>query len=65
MQLLALVRLVNPFKRRDETFFIDLNIKVIGNDVHTSVYNKRDDFGFPIVNLPWMSGGVPRLPYYV
>ena len=44
-----------------ETSFLDLNIKVIGSDIHTSVYDKRDDFGFPIVNFPWMSGDVPRL----
>ena len=31
-----------------ETSFLDLNITVIGSDVHTSVYDKRDDFGFPI-----------------
>ena len=37
-----------------ETSFLDLNIKVIGSDVHTSVYDKRDDFGFPIVNFPWL-----------
>ena len=35
-----------------ETSFQDLNIQVIGSDVHTSVYDKRDDFGFPIVNFP-------------
>ena len=34
-----------------ETSFLDLNIKVIGSDIHTSVYDKRDDFGFPIVNF--------------
>ena len=45
-----------------ETSFLDLNIKVIGSDIHTSVYDKRDDFGFPIVNFPWLSGDVPRLP---
>ena len=28
------------------------------------VYDKRDDFGFPIVNFPWLSGDVPRLPSY-
>ena len=39
-----------------ETSFLDLNIKVIGSDIHTSVYDKRDDFGFPIVNFPWLSG---------
>ena len=47
-----------------ETSFLDLNIKVIGSDIHTSVYDKRDDFGFPIVNFPWLSGDVPRLPSY-
>ena len=47
-----------------ETSFLDLNIKVIDNDIHTSVYDKRDDFGFPIVNFPWLSGDVPRLPSY-
>ena len=47
-----------------ETYFLDLNIKVIGSNVHTSVYDKRDDFGFPIVNFPWLSGDVPKLPSY-
>ena len=48
-----------------ETSFLDLNIKVVGSDVHISVYDKRDDFGFPILNFPWFSGDVPRLPSYV
>ena len=43
-----------------ETSFLDLNIKVIGSDIHT----KSDDFGFPIINFPWLSGDVPRLPSY-
>ena len=47
-----------------ETSFLDLNIRVIGSDIHTSVYDKRDDVGFPIVNFPWLSGDVPRLPSY-
>ena len=47
-----------------ETSFLDININVIGIDIHTSVYDKRDDFGFPIVNFPWLSGDVPRLPSY-
>ena len=47
-----------------ETSFLDLNIKVIGSDVHTSIYDKRDDFGFPIVNFPWLSGDAPRVPSY-
>ena len=35
-----------------ETSFLDLNIKVIGSDIHTRVYDKRDDFGFSIFNFP-------------
>ena len=46
-----------------ETSFLGLNIKVIGSDINTSVYDKRDDFGFPI-NFPWLSDDVPRLPSY-
>ena len=38
------------------TSLLDLNTEVIGSDVHTSVYDKRDNFGFPIVNFPWLSG---------
>ena len=44
-----------------ETSFLDLNIKVIDSDVHISVYDKRDDFGFPIVIFSWLSVDVPRL----
>ena len=47
-----------------ETSFFDLNIKIVGSNIHTSVYDNRDDFGFPIVNFPWLSGDVPRLPSY-
>ena len=48
-----------------ETSFFDFNIKVIGKDNHTNVYDKRDDFGCPIINFPWLNGDVPRLPSYV
>ena len=47
-----------------ETPFLDLNIKIINGEIHTSVYDKRDDFGFNIVNFPWLDGDVPRLPSY-
>ena len=45
-------------------FSINFNIKVIGSDVHTSVYDRRDNFRFPIVNIPWLSGDVPKLQLY-
>ena len=47
-----------------ETAYLDLNIKLFGSGIQTSVFDKRDDFGFPIVNFPWLSGDVPRLPSY-
>ena len=59
------LQLNKPITSDKETSFLDLNIKVVGSDVHTSVYDKRDDFGFPIVNFPWFSGDVPRLQSYV
>ena len=36
----------------------------VDDDIHTSVYENRDDFGFSTVNIPWLSGDVPRLPSY-
>ena len=60
----AELQLNNANTSDKETSFLDLNIKVIGSDIHTSVYDKRDDFGFPIVNFQWLSGDVPRLPSY-
>ena len=47
-----------------ETPFLHLYIKVVGDDVHKSVYDKRNDFGFPIVIFPWLNGDVPRLQSY-
>ena len=47
-----------------ETSFLDLNIKVIGSYIHTSVYDKRDDFGFPIVLMvEWWRSQTPIVRY--
>ena len=40
-------------KWNKETAFLDLNIKIVNNEIQTSIYDKRDDFGFKIVNYPW------------
>ena len=34
-----------------ESTLLDFNMKVIGIEVHTSVYYKRTNFGFPVVNF--------------
>ena len=41
-----------------------MKVIVTCSSFHTSVYDKHDDFVFPIVNFPWLSGDVPRLPSY-
>ena len=55
------LNMANPSDK--ETPFLDLN-KVIGSNIHTSVYDKRGNFGFPIVIFPLLSGDVLRLPSY-
>ena len=47
-----------------ETSFLDFSMKVIGSNIHTRAYDKREDFGFLIVNFPWLTGDDPRLPSY-
>ena len=32
--------------------------------LYTRLYDKRDDFDFPIVNLPYLSSTVPESPAY-
>ena len=49
----AAIQLNKANTQDKDTSFLDLNIKVIGSDTHTSVCDKRNDFGFPIVYFPW------------
>ncbi|MDA3086495.1 hypothetical protein OFO27_08180, partial [Campylobacter sp. CS_ED1] len=44
--------------------FLDLNISIINGKVSTSIYDKRDDFNFQIVNYPNLSGNIPSSPSY-
>ena len=39
----------------------------IGRDsqLHTSIYDKRDDFNFHITNFPFLSTNIPSSPAYV
>ena len=47
-----------------ETSVLDFNIKVLDSNtcIHISVYDKRYDIDFPILNFFWLSGNAPRLP---
>ena len=46
-----------------EAPFLDLNVSTNGI-VSSKIYDKRYDFNFEIVNLPFLGGDVPRSPSY-
>ena len=43
---------------------MDLNLCISNGTVSTKLYDKRDDFDFDIVNLPFLDGDVPRRTSY-
>ena len=45
--------------------YLDLLLS-IGRDgqLHTSIYDKRDDFNFHIINFPFLSSNIPTSPVY-
>ena len=45
--------------------FLDLDLTVTNSgNVITNIHDKRDDFGFSIVNFPWLDSDVPMAPSY-
>jgi len=46
------------------TPFLDLDITIDQGSLITKIYDKRDDFSFPIVNFPFLDGDVPLAPCY-
>ena len=47
-----------------EAPFLDLHLSISNGFVSSKIYDKRDDFDFDIVNLPFLDGDVPRRPSY-
>ena len=39
--------------------FLDLHLSISDGFVKTEIYDKRDDFGFDIMNFPFLDGNVP------
>ena len=44
--------------------FLDLHLSISNDIVSTKIYNKRDDFDFEIVNIPFFDGYIPRSMSY-
>ena len=40
--------------------YLDLQREVVNSEIVTSLYDKRDDFSFKMVNFPESSGKIPR-----
>ena len=47
-----------------EVPFFDLHLSISDGFVSSTIYDKRDDFDFDIVNFPLLDGDVPRRPSY-
>ena len=48
----------------NEAAFLDLHLSISNDIVSTKIYDKRDDFGFAIVNFPLLDGDVRRSTSY-
>ena len=46
------------------TNYLDLRIEVRNNKIHTSLFDKRDAFGFKVVNFPDLTGNIPTKQSY-
>ena len=44
--------------------FFCLHLSISNGFVSSKIYDKRDDFEFDIVNIPFLDGDVPRRPSY-
>jgi hypothetical protein len=44
--------------------YLDLSLEIKNGKIHTSLFDKRDTFGFTIVNFPDLSGNIPARSSY-
>jgi hypothetical protein len=45
--------------------YLDLHLEIdIAGRLRTKLYNKREDFNFPIVNFPFICSNIPEAPGY-
>ena len=48
-----------------QTHYLDLDLEIRNNKIHSKLFDKRDAFGFSIVNFPYLSGNIPKKQSYV
>ena len=47
-----------------QTHYLDLDLEIRNNKIHSKLFDKRDAFGFSIVNFPNLSGNIPKKQSY-
>ena len=59
------LRIKDTTENTTSASYLDLLLS-IGRDgqIHTSIYDKRDDFNFHITNFPFLSSNIPSSPAY-
>ncbi len=58
------LKLIKSNNNSSHTPFLDLDITIENGSLITKIYDKRDDFNFPIVNFPFLDGDIPIAPSY-
>ena len=55
----------NTTESKNSSSYLDLLMNIEQNgQLHTKLYDKRDDFNFPIVNFPFLDSNIPSSPAY-
>jgi hypothetical protein len=50
---------------QESAFYLDLHLEINnGGRLKTKLYDKCDDFTFPVVNFPFISSNIPASPAY-
>ena len=47
-----------------QSHYLDLDLEIRNGNIHSKLFDKRDAFGFSIVNYPDLSGNVPAKQSY-
>ena len=55
----------DPTDTDRSTSYIDIHLEIDSEErLRTKLYDKRDDFNFPIVNFPFICNNIPAAPAY-
>ena len=47
-----------------QTQYLDLDLEIVQNKINHKLFDKRDSFGFPIIDFPDLSGNIPTKQSY-